>query len=424
MMSSTARFVYLGWVDTQYIDTAFHFTYYGFDWVRPLGRAGLYSVYALMFISAAAITLGYRYRIASILLFLTFTYTELLDISYYLNHYYFVSLMCFLFIWLPLHKVVSMDVKSDRTSPATSVPLWMLHSIMLMVGIVYFYAGIAKINYDWLIEALPLKIWLPAHDDLPMIGVLLQKEWIAYLFSWVGMLYDTLIVGLLLWPKTRKWAFVSVVIFHTLTGILFQIGVFPLVMICAVSIYFSSEWHRRRLMQLCRWIEPWHLSHLNNDPDLMPLKLTIRHDILRVLLVCFFGFQLIFPFRYLLYPGNLFWTEEGYRFSWRVMLMEKAGTATFYVKDGNDGREGIVFNNQFLNSHQEKQMAMQPDMILQYAHHLSKYYLQQGMKDPQVRVEAYVTLNGKPSRLLIDPQLNLLTVEDSWLPKKWILPDK
>jgi hypothetical protein len=124
----------------------------------------------------------------------------------------------------------------------------------------------------------------------------------------------------------------------------------------------------------------------------------------------------------LLYDGNLCWTEEGYRFSWRVMLMEKAGTATFYVRDGEDGREGSVINHQFLNPHQEKQMAMQPDLILQYAHYLEDHYRQQGMQDPKVRAEVLVTLNARPASLLVDPQMDLTLLKDGWAPKEWILP--
>jgi hypothetical protein len=137
-------------------------------------------------------------------------------------------------------------------------------------------------------------------------------------------------------------------------------------------------------------------------------------------LAVFFIFQILFPWRYLLYPGNLFWTEEGYRFSWRVMLMEKAGTAQFYVKDSKTGREGLVVNSEFLNIHQEKQMAMQPDMILQFAHFLGNHFAEKGMDNPKVRAEVYVTLNGKPSRLLIDPQVDLMELEDGWAPKTWI----
>jgi hypothetical protein len=118
----------------------------------------------------------------------------------------------------------------------------------------------------------------------------------------------------------------------------------------------------------------------------------------------------------------MFWTEEGYRFGWRVMLMEKAGYATFYVKDGDNGKEGIVINSEFLNEHQEKQMAMQPDMILEFAHFLGKHYQSQGMNDPRVRVEAYATLNGSRSKLLVNPEVNLLAYRESMKPKTWLMP--
>ena len=75
----------------------------------------------------------------------------------------------------------------------------------------------------------------------------------------------------------------------------------------------------------------------------------------------------------------------------------------------------------FLNTHQEKQMAMQPDMIIQYAHHLHDYYQAQGISDPIVRAEAWVTLNGAPSKLMIDPNRDLSEVELGLGASDWIL---
>ena len=40
------------------------------------------------------------------------------------------------------------------------------------------------------------------------------------------------------------------------------------------------------------------------------------------LVVLFLGIQFLLPLRHLLYPGNVNWTEEGFRFAWRVMLVE------------------------------------------------------------------------------------------------------
>ena len=192
---------------------------------------------------------------------------------------------------------------------------------------------------------------------------------------------------------------------------MFQIGVFPLVMMSIVTIYFSDEWHQKFIRFFVRL----------KDTKILPQPSTIKTNALNYLLVVYIVFQLLFPWRYLIYPGDLFWTEEGYRFSWRVMLMEKAGTATFYVKDTKTGREGIVRNADFLNAHQEKQMAMQPDMILQFAHFLGKHYAAIGVHQPEVRAEVYVTLNARPSRLLIDPNRDLMKEKDTFAPKDWII---
>lgn len=415
----------MGWVETQLINPILHFSYYGFAWVQPLPGQWMYLVFISMVISSAAITIGAFYRVAIVIFFLCFTYVELIDITYYLNHYYFVSIVSFLLIFVPAHLAFSWDVARKPEIEQKLVSRWCIGIFKLQIAIVYIYAGLAKINHDWLMKALPLSIWLPAKTSIPVLGWIFKFKITAYLFSWIGMLFDSLIVLGLMFKKTRWLSYVAVVIFHAITGILFQIGIFPLVMIFAVTLFFSPTFHEKLIDRIKLLLGGKPLFH-----DLKKVKATSEamlhhvphYHLLYPFLILFFTFQFIFPWRYLLYSGNVFWTEEGYRFAWRVMLMEKAGTATFYVKDGEDGREGSVINHQFLNAHQEKQMAMQPDLMLQFAHHLADHYKALGMKDPIVRAEAWVTLNARPSQLLIDPTVDLTKVNDSWKKKDWILP--
>lgn len=420
LLFSTLRFVALGWVNDHYICPDFHFTYYGFEWVHPLSAWGMYAIHGVLIISSVCVMLGLFYRWAAWLQWLLFTYTELIDLTYYLNHYYFVSIICGLLVLVPAHRAYSLDVLRRPHIRLTEIPRWTIFIFQLQLGIVYTYAGFWKINADWLLEALPLKIWVPANDHIPLIGGLFALKITPWLFSWAGMLYDLTIVGWLSWSRTRLWAYATVIFFHAITGIMFQIGVFPLVMIGATLVFFSEKGHLRFWQILSLWS--------SRILGIKPLKKgvytpkTLRFQgLLGVLLALHFTFQILFPWRYLLYPGSVFWTEEGYRFSWRVMLMEKAGTATFYVKDNQTGREGEVFNGDFLNPHQEKQMAMQPDMILQFAHYLKKYSIQKGISNPSVRAEVYVTLNGRPSQLLIDPTIDLTKLQDNWSHKTWIL---
>jgi len=148
----------------------------------------------------------------------------------------------------------------------------------------------------------------------------------------------------------------------------------------------------------------------------------IIHNWKLKLIAIFFVIQLLLPFRYLLYPGELFWTEQGYRFSWRVMLMEKAGYSIFHIKDNETGMEWEASNLDYLTPNQEKMMSTQPDMILQFAHFLSSEYKNEGYKDISVFAESYVALNGRKSRLFINPDIDLTQIEEGFGHKTWILP--
>ena len=102
--------------------------------------------------------------------------------------------------------------------------------------------------------------------------------------------------------------------------------------------------------------------------------------------------------------------------------MEKAGYAIFHITDPESGRSWEASNWEYLTPVQEKMMATQPDMILQFAHHLEDEYQKQGIEEVEIRAEVYATLNGRRSRLLIDPQRDLTLIEPGLGHKDWILP--
>lgn len=419
ILLSTIRFIALGWIEEQILQPKIHFQYYGFEWITVPTAFYVYLLYSVLIIASFCVMIGYKYRIMSILLFLAFTCTELWDISYYLNHYYAVSLCSFLLCFLPAHCILSVDSSSKPTIYQALIPRYYILLLQFQIAIIYLYAGIAKIQYDWLIEALPLSLWLPSHSDMPIFGTILSARWTAYVFSWFGMLYDCTIPLFLSIQTTRIYAYIAVICFHTITGILFQIGVFPLVMIILTLVFFPPE-------QL--------LHVLNRILSVFQTSVTVRNDITKSArfsihpfiycsLIAYCLFQLLFPFRYVLYPGNVFWTEQGYRFGWRVMLIEKSGYTQFTIKDSLTGKQGIIDNAEWLTNHQEKQMSMQPDLIVQFAHILATYYQKNGYTYPIITADSWVTLNGRKSYRFIDPSVNLASIKDSWLHKDWILSE-
>lgn len=418
LFASLVRFWAHGWIEQLYLEPKFHFTYYGFEWVQPLGNF-TYVLFAICGISALLVAVGYKYRISIIIFFLSFTYIEFMDKTTYLNHYYFISCLSFLLIFLPAHRYFSFDAKNNPTKASFYIPKWSVDAIKILLSIVYFYAGLAKLNSDWLVNAMPLKIWLPSKYDVPFLGDLLQQEWVHYAFSWGGTGYDLAIPFLLWYRKTRVFGFILVVIFHVLTRILFPIGMFPFIMIVSALIFFDAGFHHKILAFISRIFK---ISKSAWDTKVKTVSAKTTQTFQYYIVVAFLVIQLVFPWRYFFYPGELFWTEEGYRFSWRVMLMEKAGYAQFKVKDRETGKQFLVDNSDFLSPFQEKQMSFQPDFIVEYAHFLGDHFASQGHKNLEVYVESYVALNGRLSAPYIDPTVDLLEVKESFTHKDFILP--
>ena len=419
MFLSMIRFWLYGWIEKLYIDPKFHFSYFGFEWVKPLGEF-TYLIFFICGLSALMVALGYKYRIAIILFFLSFTYIELMDKTTYLNHYYFVSLVSFILIFLPANAACSLDVTHRPERALNYIPKWNIDVLKLMLGIVYFYAGLAKLNSDWLMEAMPLKIWLPGGYDLPILGYWLQQTWVHYLLSWIGAIYDLSVPFLLLYGTTRWLGYSLVIIFHVLTSMLFSIGMFPYLMIACTLIFFRPEFHLRILNwvgQYVSWFKPNSFQSQSSLP-VLPSQNRLKLSFF----IVFFALQLIIPFRYLLYPGELFWTEEGFRFSWRVMLMEKAGATNFKIVDGETGKRFYVDNTDFLTPFQEKQMSFQPDFILEYAHYLGAHFAKDGHQNIEIYAESFVALNGRSSKRYVDPSVDLMKQKESFNHKTWILP--
>jgi len=418
MFASVIRFWANGWIDKLYIKPTFFFSYYGFEWVKPVGNY-TYLIFVICALASLFIAFGYKYRFAIILFFLSFTYIELMDKTNYLNHYYFVSVLSFLLIFLPANVQFSVDAFL-RKKEYNLIPRWTIDSVKLLLGIVYFYAGLTKLNSDWLFRAMPLKIWLPSKYDLPIIGNnLMQQEWFHYVMSWGGALYDLIIPFLLIYRKTRPFAFILVIFFHVFTRVLFPIGMFPYIMIVSSLIFFDANFHKKIMYWLGNMLRINHLRLL----QIKEYNFSSYYGkIITGIILIFFSIQLALPWRYFLYPGELFWTEEGYRYSWRVMLMEKAGYANFKIVDEKTGNYFYVKNEDFLTPYQEKQMSFQPDFILEYAHYLGDHFSRQGHHNIQVFVESYVALNGRMSRPYINPKIDLYQEKESFYHKNWILP--
>lgn len=417
---SSVRFLWNGWVDRFYVRPTFFFKYWGFEWVRVLPEPWMTVAFVAMAVLAAFVAVGLFYRVSIVGLFVIFSYVELIDVTNYLNHYYLVSLLAFLMCFLPLHRAWSLDAWIRPNRFHATVPAWMLYLMRFQIGVVYFYAGIAKLQPDWLLHAQPLGIWLAARTETPLIGTLLTLPAIPHIMSWAGFLNDTLVVPFLLWRKTRPYAFATVFFFHFCTHLLFVIGVFPFLMVSGATLFFDADWPRK-LARRIRGLAP--------VPRPLPPRSTKRHHeagrwstAAAVLVAAYCLVQAVMPLRAHFYPGDVLWHEQGMRYSWRVMVREKNGSIRYRVRwDGSD-REVEVPPSQYLTSHQEREMSGQPDLILQLARRIAADFEARGYENVEVRADALVSLNGRRAAPMIDPDANLAEEPDTVAVMHWIAP--
>lgn len=418
MAWSAARFMLYGWVEQFFFKPTFFFKYWGFDWVSRPPEPILYGMFVAMTVAGVMVAAGMFTRVALLGGVALFTYIELIDVTNYLNHYYLVTLLGLLLSVMPVGRAYSVDAWRRASMARRVVPAWMVWLVRLQVATVYFWAGMAKLGPDWLNGANPLHIWMRARVDAPLVGNLLDEWWVALAMSWGGFVFDSTIWIFLLWKPTRKWAYAVVVVFHLVTGYLFNIGLFPLIMICAATIFFDPSWPRALIERMRGGATSARTPQLAQATACTP---TWRRRLILGGCILWGTIQWMVPARHLMYEGDVLWNEQGMRWAWKVMVREKNGSITYRVRHAERQRYTEVAPTQFLTDHQAREFAGQPDMILQLGHHIGRHFEKKGHEDVEVYVDALVSLNGRPPRPMIDPTVDLMTIEDGIGPAPWIL---
>lgn len=412
MMVAVARYVVHDWIATLFVAPRVFFPYPGLEWIMPLPAAAMYAWFAGLGLLAACVTVGLWYRASIALFCLGFTYVHLIDRTNYLNHYYLVSLLAGLMVFLPLHRAASLDAWRRPALRAATVPVWVLWLLRFQLGVVYAFGAVAKLNPDWLLRAQPLRIWLGANVDLPIFGAWFEQSWTAYACSYTGLLFDASIVPLLLWRRTRPAAYVAVVVFHLLTALLFPIGMFPWIMMALTPIFFAPDWPRRWLRRGLTDVDarPWAMASLTPQQRLVAASLGAYALV-----------QIALPLRHAVYPGDLYWSESGFRFSWQIMVAEKYGRANFRATDPASGESWAINPGDYLTALQVRMMATQPDMIRSFAEYIAADFRARGHA-VEVRGDVFASLNGRPHQRLVDPRVDLAHLGDATASTAWILP--
>ena len=416
MLWDMLQYLLGGWLEG-YLVPAFLFKYPGFDWVQRAAPGTMRLIVLAMAVAALLIALGLAYRVACAVFFLGHTYLLLLDTALYQNHLYLISTLAFLMILVPANGALSLDARRNKQLRSATLPAWCLWLLRFQLGIPYFYGGLAKLNSDWLLRAQPMRLWLNEGAAERLGLPFLREAWVAYGISWGGMVFDLLIVPALLWRRTRIPALVLAVLFHLTNSGLFSIGVFPWLMIAALGLYFPPDWPRRvglvgrsdRKLPAAR-------------PGARQAAPAPQGAVLAFLGI-WLAFQLLVPFRHLLYPGNVDWTERGHRFSWRMKLRDKRGNVQFVAIDPSS-RQAFPLSDlgAAVSPEQRRMMEHDPEMMRQLAHFLAARLREAGKGDFEVHVVTAISLNGRPKQHLVDPAVDLAHLPSTADAASWIEP--
>lgn len=476
----TRRYLSFGWVERYYVGRPFHFTYWPFDFIAPWPGWGMKAHFVVLGIAGLMVAVGVLYRAAATAVFVGVAYFFLLDKATYLNHIYLLALLSFLMIFLPAHKAWSLDALRKPALRAHLVPVWSLWLLRFQIALPYFYGGLAKLNRDWL-EGEPLRSWLARSTDFPFVGAHFTKEAVVMFMSWGALALDLGVVFLLCFRRTRPFAYTAAVLFHFMNSRVFSIGIFPWLMIAATALFFPADWPRRIYADLRRnprtvrsiawwlglvagglvgWGLPvrFHLMQVLLGGLGGALALFSLAELLRplqshgptgagnaerpagvsavyqrglrrsvrpvaVFLAVWVVIQLLVPLRHLVVPGHVYWTEEGQRFSWMMLVRSKQGSVTYRLTDATSGSSWSVDPGSYLTSNQVGTLADKPDMMLQFAHYLGELFRAEGYRMVEVRADTAVSLNGRPAQPIIDPEVDLMQVAWPWFgPAEWILP--
>lgn len=401
----------LKWVDNNFVNTLTNFTFIGFEWLLPLQNETMYVVFGLMALVSVGVMLGYKYRLSIILLTILWSLVYFGQKTSYNNHYYLMWLIALIMCFMPANAYASIDAKKNTSLKKGYMPQWIRMVFIIQVSCVYLFATAAKFYPDWLDGTVTSNMFSSMNNAPSSVQNIFKNKDFQLFIAYMGIAFDGLIVPALLWKRTRWLAIIASLIFHIFNSITLQIGVFPYFALSFSVFFFPPEqvrnfFFKRKVKQ-----------------DFKEATTADGVKVFRYFFIPYLFVQIILPLRHWFIKGDVLWTEEGHRLSWRMMLRSRGGEATFKVVDKNTNQI-LKFNNSELLNIKQRSRLNTPDVIWQMAQKIKIHFLEEGNEVQVFVKQSNVSINGKKAYRLIDPKVDLAA--EKWSHFKhheWILEE-
>ncbi len=395
-----------GWVKENLVQPKFTFNFIGFDFLQHFLGSGMYLYFGIMGVLGLFIMLGFKYRLSTISFTVLWAGAYLMQKTSYNNHYYLLLIVSFMMIFFPANKNFSLDTKFGLVRNETLMPNYIRLYFILQITIVYVFASFAKIYPDWL-DGTFVKILLENSTKNEFLKSIFIQKWFYLFITYSGIVFDLLIVPLLLYKKTRLYAIIASLLFHLFNAITLQIGIFPFFALSFVLFFYEPKTIQQFFFK--------------KQIDIPTPSFKSENKYLYPFIIVFLFIQLALPLRHYFIKGDVLWTEEGHRLSWRMMLRERSGYITMTVKNNSTNISDIRrFDD--LTVKQVYELATKPDLIWQYCQKIKKDYAN---KDISIYIHCKNSINRKPYQTLIHPNTDMAKAKWNYFThNEWLVLDE
>ncbi len=370
--------------------------------LEPASKTFLIIIGYIMLVANIGMLFNKSAKFATLIFLFCFTYFWLLDKGYFNNHYYFISLICFLLFLVE---------KAPSYSKNIYTPKIYLFSLQMMVFIIYFIAGVNKLNPYWLFDLQPMRHILELKSEL-VNNAFFKQELVILCASYLGLIFDLCIGFLLFFKRTQLFAFMSIIVFHVTNYYLFkdvgEIGVFPFLMISTIILF----------------IDPLYLNKILKIKNKKPIE-TPHCLIMNKFIFCFLIIQFTLPFRHVFFKGNVDYNGIGQRFAWRMKIMYKESDINYFIVNKMTQEKYTVDITTMLTNRQYNNLKYFPDLIVPLAKKIQLEASEKfGIKNAKITCKYTTSFMGKNKQYLFSPKLDLAKIKPNTLTNKWLFPLK
>uniref|UniRef100_A0A7N8X9B8 Gamma-glutamyl carboxylase n=1 Tax=Mastacembelus armatus TaxID=205130 RepID=A0A7N8X9B8_9TELE len=419
-------------LDYKYLDGAPVCRFPLFNFLQPLPMDWMYLVYVVMFLGAFGIMLGCFYRLSCLMFISTYWYIFFLDKTTWNNHSYLYGLIGFQLTLMDGNRYWSVDGLRRPSIRNAHVPLWNYTVLRAQIFIVYFIAGIKKLDADW-VEGYSMS-YLAHHWLFDPFKLIFPVELVSLLVIHGGGLVLDLTAGyLLFFDATRPYAFLFVTYFHCMNSQLFSIGMFPYTMLATSALFCYPDWPRRffaRFPAFLRVVLP------STSPTTQPStscvysetqatstgrQETPSHKLGAIFTILYLIEQFFMPYSHFVTQGYNNLTNGLYGYSWDMMVHSRSHQhVKITYKDGKTGEIGYLNPGVFTQSRRWKDHG---DMLKQYATCLSQLLPRYNISDPEIYFDIWVSINERFQQRIFDPRVDIVKADWSpFRPITWLMP--